>query len=108
MTFATHFADNYSREAFLAKELRYADGQYGLPTEVWGESDNVKRGVAVHNDVIRELATERPESLFIDVNTELTGIEHFTDVCHLSPVGIEVFADIVSARLPRVLISEEK
>jgi lysophospholipase L1-like esterase len=108
MTFATHFVDDYSRDAFLKKQLGYAGGPLSLPTEIWGESDNVKRGVAVHNDVIRQLATERPQSLFIDMNAELTGIEHFTDVCHLSSLGTKRFTDIVSAELPRALMPEEK
>lgn len=94
MTFATHFVDNYSREDFEARRLGYVDGAYQLPIEVWGLPRNVEKAVNIHNQVIRNLAEERSLPL-IDMNTELNRIEYFSDVCHLSPLGIERFAQVV-------------
>jgi len=98
-SFATHFVDGYSKTKFLEKQLGYANGAYELPTEVWGAPDNVRRGVAVHNHVIREIADSHNALTFIDLQAELTDISMFTDVCHLSPAGIETFVEFVSNKL---------
>lgn len=99
MTFATHFVEGYTKEAFDAKQLGYAAGAYELATEVWGKPENVSRGVAIHNDVIRQLSSEHPELIFIDMENELHDIGCFTDVCHLSAVGLDRFTDVVADQL---------
>jgi len=106
MTFATHFVDGYTKEAFDAKMLGYADGQYELATEVWGKSENVRRGVAVHNDVIRQLSSEHKGLIFIDMAREITSRECFSDVCHLSPAGLERLTEIVAQNLQNALRSD--
>jgi hypothetical protein len=99
MTFATHFVDGYTKEAFDAKQLGYAAGAYELATEVWGKPENVSRGVAIHNEVIRQLSSEHPDLIFIDMESELKDIKYFTDVCHLSAAGLDRFADVVAEQL---------
>ncbi|MFO1001716.1 MAG: hypothetical protein U0936_15375 [Planctomycetaceae bacterium] len=103
MTFATHFVDGYTKEAFDAKQLGYADGAYELATEVWGKPENVSRGVAIHNDVIRQLSSEHPDLVFIEMEGELKDIKYFTDVCHLSAAGLDRFADVVAGQLKATL-----
>jgi lysophospholipase L1-like esterase len=106
MTFATYFPVGYSREAFDGKKLGYSAGQFSLPIELWGTPENVKRGVEVHNKVLRRLAMDRPELEFIDMAEVLTDIASFCDVCHLSPAGIDEFSTVVADRLQKSKISE--
>lgn len=103
MSFATHFVPGYSRAALESGQLGYASGQYVLGTEVWGHPDNVQKGVSVHNEVIRSVSADHPELPFIDMESELTTIELFTDVCHLSPAGLERFGDVMVQQLVPVL-----
>src|SRR5262249_10732503 len=62
MTFALHIPENYTEEAFKAKALDY--GRHVSPLRLWGLPENVRRGVAAHNDVIRELVRQWPSTLF--------------------------------------------
>jgi len=101
ITFATCFVDGYSKEAFEAKALGYAAGSYQLATEVWGKPENVRRGVAVHNDVIRRLSAEHKELGFIDMASELVDVACFSDVCHLSPAGLNRFATVVAQEIQK-------
>lgn len=101
LSFATHFVDGYTKAAFQAGRLGYADGAYGLATEVWGDAENVRRGVQVHNDIIRQIVANHSDLPFIDVQRELIDIRFFTDVCHLSPQGIEEFVKIVVGEIQR-------
>jgi len=99
MTFATHWVDNYSREAMEAGTLGYAQGQYGLATELWGTPENVHRGVNVHNEQVIAVAQAHREDLFVDMASVLTDLPSFSDVCHLSPAGIGRFVEILSSQL---------
>lgn len=103
VTFSTHFVDEYIKEAFDAKKLGYSAGQYELATELWGEPINVSRGVAIHNEVIRQLSPEHPDLVFVDMESELKDIKYFIDVCHLSAAGLDGFADVVAKQLKGVL-----
>jgi lysophospholipase L1-like esterase len=105
MTFATHFVEGYTKEAFDAKKLGYSAGQYELATELWGKPINVSRGVAIHNEVIRQLSSEHPDLVFVDMESELKDIKYFTDVCHLSAAGLDRFADVVAEQLKAALMA---
>ncbi|RLS78627.1 MAG: hypothetical protein DWI00_03530 [Planctomycetota bacterium] len=107
MTFATHFVEGYTKEAFDAKKLGYSAGQYELATELWGKPINVSRGVAIHNEVIRQLSSEHPDLVFVDMESELKDIKYFTDVCHLSAAGLDRFADVVAEQLKAALIAND-
>ena len=88
MTFATHVADDYTMEKFLAGELDYAGRD--MPIELWGKPEYVLRAVAVHNRVLREIAA-RPDVHFVDQQAALPGgRRHFVDVCHLTGEGMGV------------------
>ncbi|MCA9079143.1 MAG: hypothetical protein KDA58_01240 [Planctomycetaceae bacterium] len=104
-TFASHFAPGYTRAAYEAGELDYADGQYQLAIELWGHPENVRRGLEIHNGEIHELAASHPEWQLIDVASELQDVGNFSDVCHLSPAGIDRFVAFVADQLQPLLIT---
>lgn len=101
-TFATYVPDDYSAEAFAAGELDYADHHCSI--ELWGPVSFVRRGVEVHNDVIRELAAAREDVISVDLDADLPrGGELFDDVCHLTPEGCAQWAERVAAAIARHL-----
>ncbi|HLQ46400.1 MAG TPA: SGNH/GDSL hydrolase family protein [Planctomycetaceae bacterium] len=94
MTFAYYLPENYTRERFERGELDYGSGPFRLSAELWGRPENVAATIDAHNAVIRQVAADHPEAIFVDMQAELpkTG-RYFSDVCHLTPEGCRRFAD---------------
>lgn len=106
MTFAIHVPDNYSHEAFAAKQLDY--GRHLLPLETWGRPPNVRKAVAAHNDIVRRKAVEHQEALLVDQARLIEGsAENFDDACHLTAAGASVFARNVHEVLRSALGSSQ-
>lgn len=92
MTFAHRIPDNYSREAFMNGELGYIESEeIAVPVELYGSEENVKKGLKIHNDIIRETARKHG-TYFID-QAEFLGKDNkaFIDVCHFTERGINRF-----------------
>ena len=58
MTYAYYIPPDYSRERFEKGQLDYARSTVvkGSPIEIWGLAVNVRKGMDVHNNVLREFA----------------------------------------------------
>lgn len=94
MTFAYYLSANYTRERFERGELDYGSGAICLSAELWGHPENVAATIDAHNAVIREVAANHPEVIFVDMQAELPKNGHvFSDVCHLTPAGCRQFAN---------------
>lgn len=62
------------------------------PVVMWGRPENVRKGVGVHNRVLRELAGKY-HTLFLDMENRMPQDPAlFCDVCHLTPAGAQRFA----------------
>jgi len=92
MTYAYHIPPDYSLARFEKGQLDYAQSTVkGSPVEIWGLPENVRKGLDVHNKVLREVA-QIDGVFFVDQQALLGGhAKDFIDVCHLSPVGMEQF-----------------
>jgi hypothetical protein len=92
MTYATYVPDDYTPEAFEQKRLDY--GLHLIGIELWGRPEDVMGTVAAQNTVVRELATQHPEALFVDQATLMAGVpRYFNDVCHLTVLGSSKFVE---------------
>jgi len=90
MSFAYYIPDNYSRASFAKKELDYADHLH--PIELWGDPSCVKKGLEIHNHVLRDLGRCHANVCFVDQDKLLTrGRINFRDVCHLTKNGAVEF-----------------
>lgn len=100
MKFANDFEPQYDRTKFKNLELDYC--LHISPTEIWGPSDQVRNAVAVHNEVIVDMAQSHPEVIFVDQDAALgkTAV-NFNDVCHLTAHGCEIFVDTLVDELLR-------
>ena len=97
MTFATWVPEDYSAVAFEEKELGY--GLHLEPLEVWGVGEHVLSTVEVHNAIIRRVAAEREDVLFVDQAKRMAGEpRYFNDPCHLTALGSAKF--IENMRVP--------
>jgi len=100
-TYALHIPSNYTREAFERGELDYCRHQ--LPVELWGRPEDVRRTVAAHNAVVRELAERFQPVLFIDQDAliEKSG-RYFNDPCHLTVEGgLRFVENLLAPGFPR-------
>jgi hypothetical protein len=92
MTFATYVPENYSREAFNKKQLDYS--LHRAPIEWWGRREHVLATVTVHNEIVRALAAQHKNVLFVDQARLMPGSgQHFNDPCHLTILGSAKFVE---------------
>ncbi len=109
-TFAYHIADGYSLEAFQAGTLDYDDSidpKHLSPIETWGKVDNVRKGMDVHNEVIRRIAASPEWSeqlIYVDVAERMPDDgKLFHDVCHFNDAGkarlIELLVPAIADRI---------
>jgi hypothetical protein len=96
MTFATYVPENYSREAFNKKQLDYT--LHRAPIEWWGMREHVLSTVAVHNEIVRDLARRHRQVVFVDQANLMPGAgRYYNDPCHLTALGSTEFVkNIVS------------
>ena len=71
MTFAIYVPEDYSPNAFREKRLDYS--LHLTPIEIWGDREHVLATVAVHNEIVRNLAAEHEGVLFVDQARLMTG-----------------------------------
>ncbi|MBN1943845.1 MAG: hypothetical protein JW849_11180 [Phycisphaerae bacterium] len=88
LTFAWYIPENYTKDKCKAGQLDYARSPRPSLVEMWGSTDGVPKGIRAHNDVLRQLALEHPEAMFVDADLLIPKRgENFNDVCHLSEAG---------------------
>jgi hypothetical protein len=102
MTFASYVPADYSLERFNEKRLDY--GLHLKPLEIFGRPEHVLATVAVHNAIVRELATQHKQLLFVDQASLMAGSPlYFNDPYHFTVLGsIKFVENIVRALLPRL------
>lgn len=95
MTFASYMPPNYNHELFIKKMLDYT--LHSVATGLWGTPTFVARGVAAHNDAIRELANEKHPSVYFVDQAAMIPAEgkYYNDICHLTVAGSERWVDNV-------------
>ena len=98
MTFASYVPANYSRKAFEEARLDYR--LHRMPVETWGRREYVLAALAAHNDVVRRLASERKNVLFVDQEALMEGsARNFDDPFHLTIEGSVTFVEHVMSVL---------
>ena len=99
MTTANFLPDDYSEEAFKRKFLDY--GKHTAPIELWGLPENVRKGLAIHNKILREIAAAHSDVAFVELDGVIPkDAKHFDDCCHLADAGCKIFVDRLVDGLP--------
>jgi hypothetical protein len=100
-TYAYYIPEGYSLEKFKKHQAGY--NRHRVALELWGRPDNVKKGMEIHNQVIRDIALRRSIPLS-DQNAAVRKVaENFDDICHLSEGGAAEFADALAKKIVEVL-----
>ena len=75
------------------EDLADNENPYVAFTEVWGDMDNVIKGMDTHNEIIRRIEP-REDLIFVDQEEELgNNRDYFADICHMTGKGSQVFAE---------------
>ncbi len=95
MTFAYYIPENYSEEAFAAKQLDY-DGHL-IAIRTWGLPHLVRNGTDAHNERIVRVHQQHPELLFVDQRSMIPdGKQFWHDCCHFTEDGCRFWAQNVA------------
>ncbi|MBW1946038.1 MAG: hypothetical protein JRJ51_24915 [Deltaproteobacteria bacterium] len=99
MSFCYYVPPDYSLEGFMKRKLDYT--LFGAPTEIWGISKNVVKGIDVHNGIIGAFDGYSKGVSYVDQRASFPqGGAYFNDICHLTQQGCERFVDGI---FPRIL-----
>lgn len=92
MSYASYFPENVVLTGEQKDMDHFAGCNYASPVVVWGKAPNVKKGIGVHNLVLRELVNKHG-TLFLDMEHQMPkDPKLFCDVCHVSEPGAQRFA----------------
>lgn len=102
MSFAFYLAPDYSHRAFQHMSLPYT--LHSAPLQAWGRPEHVARAVAIHNEIIHDLAEINTGTLFLDQASIVPhSPEFFNDPCHLTAKGCLLFGEAMADALAGVL-----
>ncbi len=92
MTYALYVPQSVIGNGGYTDYRDFATCKYPSPLWLWGDPINVRQGVQVHNDVIRQLAAQYHTFLF-DMDQQMPRQkDYYCDLCHLSDNGSRIFA----------------
>lgn len=95
-TYAWNLPLDYDFKKFYNKELPYYQEQL-FPTELYGMPNNIRNGLQIHNNIVRELSVAHPNLPFIDMDKNIPDSStYFNDVCHLTDEGCSLMASKLS------------
>lgn len=107
-TFAYYIPEEYSFSKFRNKQLAYNLHKNSI--EIWGNKDNVEKGIVTHNKAIHKLQADNSlvDNMFvIELNDSLTkNKKNFDDICHLTPDGSAEYVSLILPTIKRILAEE--
>jgi hypothetical protein len=99
-SYAWYVPEDYTYERFQEHALDYRYEKRFVPLEVWGQADNVIRGLREHNRMLRRLGETGLVARFVDVEAVIPKQgRYWSDVCHLSGKGSKLFAQLIASAL---------
>jgi len=96
MSYASYFPQNVVLTGQESDMKHFAGCNFASPVVIWGNPENVKKGIKTHNEVITELARENHLNFMDMANTMPKDSSLFCDVCHVSEAGAQRYANELS------------
>lgn len=96
--YAYYLPRDYSLSKFLYEKMDYSEQRW--PVEIYGKPANVLKGLALHNGIIKQIADNNPNILYINFDSIIphSGL-YFNDICHLSPQGCSMLCEQLSVKI---------
>ncbi|MCF0070330.1 hypothetical protein LZD49_07590 [Dyadobacter sp. CY261] len=106
LSYASYFPENVILTGDDKDSEHFAGCRFASPVKIWGKPENTKKGIGVHNSIIRKLAKQH-KTLFLDMENEMPkDPKLFCDVCHVSEPGAQRFAHEIAEFIIRCKILE--
>jgi hypothetical protein len=106
MTFAYYIPEDYSVERLRSGQLDYGPRQveFVCPAELWGTPENLTNTIDAHNREVIAIANRFENVVFVDQLKNITPSgTNFSDPCHLTDAGCQLFVDKLMSQLSRRL-----
>ena len=95
-TYAWNLPEEYTLKKFFDKQLDVYDAQL-FPVEFYGQPEHIRKGIKLHNSIIKSLATKYDAMRILDFEAKLPKTkDYFNDVCHLNQEGCSIMAKELS------------
>ena len=105
-TFAFYLPEDYSLEQW--EQGRGTRPDFAAPVELWGNPENVVKGIRTHNAQTRAAAAADKSTQLLDMAKLLPAKpELYIDICHLSPQGLTVFSKVMADGIARAAGKQE-
>jgi len=89
---------DYSLKKFLYTKMDYAQQRW--PTELFGDPQNVIKGINCHNRIIDSIVREHPDIVHFNLNDSIPhNGNYFDDICHLADSGQVLLGTILSKEI---------
>ncbi|MCF2500839.1 hypothetical protein [Dyadobacter chenhuakuii] len=99
MKYASYFPEGVKLTGEQKDMDHFAGCHYASPVTIWGQADNVKKGIQSHNQILTDLAKRKGTHFFdMAANMPQDG-RFFCDVCHVSELGAQNFASKLAGHL---------
>lgn len=105
MTFQHYIAEGYREDLFRAGGFDYGTGFDRMEVEAWTAPEYIAPALAAQNNEILDLAAESSNVILCDQVKHMPAEgKYFSDVCHMTAVGRNLFAknimDVIEPILP--------
>jgi len=97
--FLSCFPEKYTSKDFLENKYPYQRDGLGFPVDLWGDFKNVEKGLFEHNNVIFSLKKQNDLHILNLTEKMNNHFNFFTDVCHFSKLGYEIFIENISQEI---------
>ncbi|TLV00390.1 hypothetical protein [Dyadobacter luticola] len=106
LKYASYFPKGAKLTGEDSDKARYAGCNYACSVSIWGDADNVKKGIFVHNQILTNLALKNRTYYFDMAGNLPQQPQFFCDVCHVSELGAQTFANKLAEYIVKEKILE--
>lgn len=92
LSYASFFPHNVKLTGQESDMRHFAGCRFASPVTIWGQAENVNKGIAEHNKILRQLVKQYNLSYFDMAASMPADSAMFCDVCHVSEKGAKHFA----------------
>ncbi len=96
ISYASYFPESVTLTGKESDRRYFSQCTYASPISIWGDPEDVRKSIDLHNRELEELALAR-KVYYLDMKSQIPAdSKYFCDVCHFSEDGSRLYTSIVS------------
>jgi hypothetical protein len=105
VSFLYYLPADYTLEKFKNKSLDYTFCNRSRETEIWGQPAYVANFINLANLTSAHVVMNHKNASYEDLTGEFPRRgKYFADICHFSPDGLDLFANLLCKRVERIMM----